>query len=69
MTHNGPEERTCVRPDDQQLIVPLYLAALTKAGQPEVPFESEDTRLGWKTVVKAEGKDFVPPIKYQVKRP
>lgn len=69
MTHEGPEGTTWVRPDDHQLIVPLYLAALTKAGQPGVPFESEDTGLGWKTVVRAEGKDFVPPIKCQVKRP
>ena len=68
MTHEGPEGTVWVRPDDHQMIVPLYLAALTKAGQPGVRFASEDTGLGWKTVYKAEGKDFVPPVKCQVER-
>jgi hypothetical protein len=34
-----------------------------------VRLDSEDTGLGWKTVVKAEGKEFVPPVKCKVKRP
>lgn len=69
MTHDGPEGRTWVRPEDHQLIAPVYLAALTKAGQPGVPFAAEGTGLGWKTVYKGEGNDFVPPIKCQVERP
>lgn len=69
MTHDGPEGRTRVRPEDHQLITPLYLAALTKAGQPGVPFAAEGTDLGWKTVHKGEGRAYVPPIKCRVKKP
>jgi len=69
MTHEGPEGIVWMRPADHQLIAPLYLAALTKAGQPGVRFDAEGTGLGWKTVYKAEGKEFVPPVKCRVERP
>ncbi len=69
MTHDGPEGQVWIRPEDHQLIAPMYLAALTKAGQPGVQFDAEDTGLGWKTVHKAEGKEFIPPVKCRVERP
>jgi branched-chain amino acid transport system substrate-binding protein len=69
MKYEGPEGPSWVRPEDHQLVTPLYLAALSEAGQPGVRLDSEDTGLGWKTVVKAEGKEFVPPVKCKVKRP
>ena len=69
MKHSGPEGDVWIRPEDHQMIVPLYLAALTKAGQPGVRFESEDTGLGWKTVHKADGKEYVPPVKCRMERP
>ena len=69
MEFDGPEGRSRVRPEDHQLVTPLYLAALSEAGQPGVRLDSEDTGLGWKTVIKAEGESFVPPVKCKVKRP
>jgi branched-chain amino acid transport system substrate-binding protein len=69
MRHEGPEGEVLVRAQDHQLIAPVYIAALTSAGKPGVHFDVEDTGLGWKTVYKAEGKDFVPPLKCRVKRP
>jgi branched-chain amino acid transport system substrate-binding protein len=69
MTFDGPEGRIWMRPEDHQLIAPLYLARLGKAGDPGVKFDVENTGLGWKTVAKVEGKDAVPPIKCTVERP
>jgi branched-chain amino acid transport system substrate-binding protein len=51
------------------LIAPLYLARLSKAGEPGVKFDVENTGLGWKTVAKVEGKDLIPPVKCTVERP
>ncbi len=69
MNHEGPEGLSWVRAEDHQLVTPLYLAALGQAGQPGVRLDAEDTGLGWKTVIKAEGQSFVPPVKCKVKRP
>ncbi|MEQ1882162.1 MAG: branched-chain amino acid ABC transporter substrate-binding protein [Burkholderiales bacterium] len=69
MEFDGPEGRTRIRPEDHQLIAPLYMARLTKAGEPGVKFDTENTGLGWKTVAKVEGKDAIPPIKCHVERP
>ena len=69
MSFEGPEGMSHVRPEDHQLITPLYLAALVDANEADIRFDAEDTGLGWKTVHKAEGKDFVPPVKCRVKRP
>ena len=69
MVFDGPEGRVWMRPEDHQLVAPLYLAQLSKAGEAGVKFDVENTGLGWKTVAKVEGKDAVPPIKCTVDRP
>jgi branched-chain amino acid transport system substrate-binding protein len=69
MAFDGPEGRVWMRPEDHQLIAPLYLARLSKTGEAGVKFDVENTGLGWKTVAKVEGKDAVPPIKCTVERP
>ncbi|HUU71467.1 MAG TPA: branched-chain amino acid ABC transporter substrate-binding protein [Burkholderiales bacterium] len=69
MTHEGPEGMVQIRAEDHQLVAPLYLAALTRVSESGVPFDTEDTGLGWETVYKAEGKDFVPPVNCTVERP
>ena len=69
MVFDGPEGRVWMRPEDHQLIAPLYLARLTRVGEPGVKFDVENTGFGWRTVAKVEGKDAVPPIKCTVERP
>jgi len=69
MAFDGPEGRVWMRSEDHQLIAPLHLARLSKAGEAGVKFDVEDTGLGWKTVAKVEGKDAVSPIKCRVERP
>jgi branched-chain amino acid transport system substrate-binding protein len=69
MVFDGPEGRVWMRPEDHQLIAPLYLARLTKVGETGVKFDVANTGLGWKTVAKIEGKDAVPPVKCTVERP
>jgi branched-chain amino acid transport system substrate-binding protein len=69
MTADGPEGRAVMRAEDHQVVVPLYLAKLGKAGEPGVRFDVEGTGLGWKTVSKGESKDLVPPLKCRIERP
>ena len=69
MEFDGPEGHVWMRPEDHQLIAPLYLARLTKTGEAGVNFDVENTGLGWKTVAKVEGRDAIPPIKCTVERP
>lgn len=69
MVFDGPEGRVWMRPEDHQLIAPLYLARLGKAGEPGIQFDVQSTGMGWKTIAKVEGKDLIPPIKYTVERP
>lgn len=65
----GLEGRVGMRAEDHQLIAPLYLACLSEAADPGVPFDVESTGLGWKTIAKVEGKDLIPPIKCRGERP
>jgi branched-chain amino acid transport system substrate-binding protein len=69
MSFEGPEGRTWIRREDHQMVTPLYLAQLTRMGEPGVRVEAENTGLGWKTVAKAESKDAVPPVKCVMERP
>ena len=46
MEFDGPEGRVWMRPEDHQLVAPLYLARLTKAGEAGVDFDVENTGLG-----------------------
>jgi branched-chain amino acid transport system substrate-binding protein len=69
MEFDGPEGRVWMRPEDHQLIAPIYLARLSRVGEAGVNVDVDNTGLGWKTVAKVEGKDAVPPIKCTVERP
>jgi branched-chain amino acid transport system substrate-binding protein len=69
MAFDGPEGRTWIRREDHQMVAPLYLARLTKAGESGVKFDADNTGFGWKTVSKAEAKDAVPPVKCNMERP
>lgn len=69
ISYDGPEGRTWMRREDHQLVVPLYLGSLVRAGQPGVKFDVDGSGLGWKTVFKMEAKDVVPPIRCAMERP
>ena len=52
MRFEGPTGAVWMRPEDHQLLMPLYETAFTRAGQAGVRYDAEDTGFGW----KSEGK-------------
>ncbi len=58
-----------MRAEDHQLMHPLYAYLFTKAGQPCVNHDVENTGFGWRTGGRIESEDIVPPIKCQMERP
>ena len=69
MEYAGPAGRSWMRAEDHQLMAPIYITAITKAGQPGVRHDNEGTGYGWKTEVLVEAKDSVPPMRCQMERP
>ena len=68
-TFEGPEGKMWIRPEDHQIIAPVYLAKLTKTGDAGARYDVEDTGLGWKTVAKVEGSAAIPEVKCKMERP
>jgi branched-chain amino acid transport system substrate-binding protein len=58
-----------MRPDDHQLMQPIYLATFTKAGGKDVKIDAEGTGYGWKTDMRIEAKDTVMPTTCKMERP
>ena len=69
MEYNGPAGRSWMRAEDHQLMAPIYITGIAKAGQPGVKHDNEGTGYGWKTEVLVDAKDSVPPMKCQMERP
>jgi branched-chain amino acid transport system substrate-binding protein len=69
MRYNGPTGEVWMRPDDHQLMMPLYQVLFTKAGQPGVKYDAEDTGFGWKTENQLDTPDVVTPPSCKVQRP
>jgi branched-chain amino acid transport system substrate-binding protein len=69
MKYSGPSGESWMRPDDHQLIAPIYLMRFAKAGQQGVKHDEEATGYGWKTEALVQAKDTVPPMKCKMERP
>ena len=69
LRYNSPIGEMWMRPEDHQLIAPLYQVVFTKAGQSGVKYDAEDTGYGWKTEYRLEMKDFMAPPTCKVQRP
>ena len=69
MKYTGFTGPAWMRAEDHQMMAPLYILSLTKAGQPPVEFDEESSGYGWKTDAFFEAKDTVPPMKCQMERP
>ncbi|HEU5283876.1 MAG TPA: branched-chain amino acid ABC transporter substrate-binding protein [Burkholderiales bacterium] len=69
MRYNGPTGEVWMRPDDHQLMTPLYQVVFTRAGQPGVKYDAENTGLGWKTEGQLGAKDVITPARCKVQRP
>ena len=68
MRHPGPTGELWMRPDDHQLMQPLYVATFTKAGG-EVKYDLEDTGFGFRTDMRLEANDTILPTTCRMQRP
>ena len=69
LKYAGPSGASWMRAEDHQMIAPLYILNLVKAGQAGVKYDEEKTGYGWKTETFIEAKDIIPPVKCQMERP
>jgi len=69
MRYVGPSGESWMRAEDHQLIAPIYLLSLAKAGQPGVKHDAEGTGYGWKVDVVVPARDTLPAVKCQMERP
>lgn len=69
MRYAGPTGEVWMRPEDHQLMMPLYQVVFTRAGQPGVKYDAEDTGFGWKTEGRLEVRDLITPPTCKVQRP
>lgn len=65
----GPSGDSWMRPEDHQMMVPIYLLSFVKAGQPGAKSDEEGTGYGWKTEILLAAKDTAPAIKCKMERP
>jgi branched-chain amino acid transport system substrate-binding protein len=69
LKYAGPSGPSWMRAEDHQMIAPLYILNLVKAGQAGVKYDEEKTGYGWKTEAFIEAKETIPPMKCQMERP
>lgn len=69
LRYAGPTGEVWMRPEDHQAMMPLYGTVFAKAGGAGVKHDAEGTGYGWKTDVRVDTKDLVPPVTCRVQRP
>jgi len=69
LKYAGPTGEVWMRPEDHQIMMPIYETVFVRVGEGGVKYDAEDTGLGWKTEGKLDTEDNVPPITCRVQRP
>lgn len=69
MEHKTLYGTVTMRASDHQLIQPLYISTMTKAGTKAVKYDVENTGLGWKTDTRIEAANTAMPTPCKMKRP
>lgn len=69
MRYDGGVGEVWMRPDDHQLVEPVFVATFTKAGKDGVKHDSDDTGYGWKTDMRIDAKENILPTSCKMKRP
>jgi branched-chain amino acid transport system substrate-binding protein len=69
MHYAGPTGDSWIRPEDHQMIAPMYVLSLARQGQPGVKHDVDNTGFGWKTEALIQAKDIVPEMKCKMERP
>lgn len=62
-------QATEMRATDHQLIQPLYVMEMDKAGSPGVRFDNEGSGFGFRTLLKIPSAQTAMPTTCQMKRP
>jgi branched-chain amino acid transport system substrate-binding protein len=57
-----------MRPDDHQLMQPLYVATIAKVGG-DVKYDLENSGVGFRTDIRIEAKDTTLPTTCKMERP
>jgi branched-chain amino acid transport system substrate-binding protein len=68
MKMQGDTGELWMRPDDHQLMQPVFISTFSKAGK-DVKYDVESLGLGWRNEVRIEGKDTVMPTTCKMERP
>ena len=58
-----------MRPEDHQIIQPLYVATLMRANGREVKYDFENSGLGWRSDMRVEAMDIALPTTCRMERP
>jgi branched-chain amino acid transport system substrate-binding protein len=66
---SGPTGEVWMRPEDHQIMMPIYETVFERVGGPGVKYDAEDTGLGWKTEGRLATEDNVAPVTCRVQRP
>ncbi len=69
LRYDGGVGEVWMRPDDHQIIMPLYVSTFVKAGTAEVKYDADDTGYGWRPDVRVEAKDNILPTTCRMERP
>jgi branched-chain amino acid transport system substrate-binding protein len=69
MRYDGGVGEVWMRPDDHQLVEPVFVATFTKAGKDGVKHDSDDTGYGWKTDMRIDAKENILPTTCKMERP
>jgi branched-chain amino acid transport system substrate-binding protein len=69
MRYSGAAGEVWMRPEDHQLMMPIYETVFLRAGEVGVKYDAEDTGLGWKTEGKLDTQNNIPPVACTVQRP
>lgn len=67
--YTGPSGEVWIRPEDHQLMMPVYGTRFVRAGSPGVKHDAEGTGFGWKTESKVDPRDNPQPVACRVRQP
>ena len=65
----GPTGDSWMRREDHQLIAPVYVMSVMKAGQPPVKHDAEGSGYGWRTEALLPAQAATPAMRCQMERP
>lgn len=69
MHYAGPTGETWMRPEDHQLMMPIFQVKFARVDPTGVKYGAEGTAFGWKTERRFDTMDTVTPVACRVQRP